>query len=64
MGTLRDLQNEMHKLEDALDAVRNDPRFGALLNVTREGVLSVRPDPDDDDEDDNPQGGQKASHFK
>ena len=48
MSTLRDIQNEMWDLKDALDAVKSDPMFGALLDDTRDLVLSVRPDDDDD----------------
>lgn len=50
MGTLRDLQKEMHQMEDALDSVRNDPMFGALLDATRAEVTAIRPDPDDEDD--------------
>lgn len=48
MSALRDMQNEMWRLKDALDAVKADPMFGALLDATRSEVLAARPEEDDE----------------
>lgn len=48
MSTLREIQSELWRLKDALQAVKNDPLFGALLDSTRSDVLASCPEDDDE----------------